>query len=151
MHAFEYGLDWLSARTGGAFGSTTTSIPAEGHHGMNPKDSAHDVNGTGTPNGKNAVDEEVITYKPVPWMLPILLRKAWMRKTMHERNSLLSLDVQHTCMSTPLFTAVSAMISPSVRLSLRGASITMQAGNGRSYESGHDTNPVRPMEPPSNH
>lgn len=61
LHAFEYGLDWLSARTGGAFGSTTTSIPAEGHHGMNPKDSAHDVNGTGTPNGKNAVDEEVST------------------------------------------------------------------------------------------
>ena len=59
LHAFEWGLDWLSSRTNGAFGSTTPAIAANGHHGINPKDSAHDAT---NPNGKTAVDEEVSPF-----------------------------------------------------------------------------------------
>ena len=67
LHAFEYVLDLLSARTNGAFGSTTPSIQPD--HSINPKDSAHNgVAGPGGPNGKAAVaDEEVgpLTTSPV--------------------------------------------------------------------------------------
>lgn len=56
LHAFEWVLDWGSSRTNGAFGTTTPSIPANAHHGLNPKDSAHEIP---KPNGKAAVDEEV--------------------------------------------------------------------------------------------
>ena len=59
LHAFEWVLDGLSSRTNGAFGSTTPTIPAHGHHGINPKDSAHD---TTNPNGKTAIDEEVSPF-----------------------------------------------------------------------------------------
>ena len=66
LHAFEYVLDLLSARTNGAFGSTTPSIQPD--HSINPKDSAHNgVAGPG-PNGKAAVaDEEVgpLTNSPM--------------------------------------------------------------------------------------
>ena len=65
LHAFEYILDLLSARTNGAFGSTTPSIQPD--HSINPKDSAHNgVAGPG-PNGKAAVaDEEVCTQTNSP-------------------------------------------------------------------------------------
>ena len=65
LHAFEYVLDLLSARTNGAFGSTTPSIQPD--HSINPKDSAHNgVAGPG-PNGKAAVaDEEVRALRPSP-------------------------------------------------------------------------------------
>ena len=66
LHAFEYVLDLLSARTNGAFGSTTPSIQPD--HSINPKDSAHNgVAGPGGPNGKAAVaDEEVGTLATSP-------------------------------------------------------------------------------------
>ena len=56
LHAVEWILDWGSSRTNGAFGSTTPAIAPDAHHGINPKDSAHEMP---KPNGKSAVDEEV--------------------------------------------------------------------------------------------
>ena len=73
LHAVEWVLDWGSARTNGAFGTATPAIPADAHHGMNPKDSAHE---TPNANGKAAVDEEVS-----PWATNYdsssLLTHAW--------------------------------------------------------------------------
>ncbi len=56
LHAVEWVLDWGSSRTNGAFGTTTPAIAPDAHHGINPKDSAHEIP---KPNGKPAVDEEV--------------------------------------------------------------------------------------------
>ena len=66
LHAFEYVLDLLSARTNGAFGTTTPSIQPD--HAINPKDSAHDGAVGGRPNGKAAVaDEEVRILTDPPY------------------------------------------------------------------------------------
>ena len=56
LHAVEWVLDWASSRTNGAFGTTTPAIAPDAHHGINPKDSAHEMP---KPNGKSPVDEEV--------------------------------------------------------------------------------------------